>query len=145
MQNWELEFQEPVVFSCELTIRISDLNYGNHLGNDRIVSLLHEARVQFLSAFQYTEMNLESVGLILRDLSVVLKREMFYGDALRIETSVPEWSAVGFRMQYRVIRKEMEAEIVTALAHTTMICFDYSKKKPVRVPDKLLAHQFKSN
>lgn len=84
MQNWELEFQEPVVFSCELTIRISDLNYGNHLGNDRIVSLLHEARVQFLSAFQYTEMNLESVGLILRDLSVVLKREMFYGDALRI-------------------------------------------------------------
>ncbi|MBM3432683.1 MAG: thioesterase [Bacteroidetes bacterium] len=142
MNKWELSFEGPALFSCELGVRISDLNYGNHLGNDRIVSLLHEARVQFLRAWNYTEMNMEGVGLILRDLSVVLKKEMFYGDLLRVELSVPEWSGTGFRMLYRIWRKEGDAEVITALAHTTMICFDYQKNKPVRVPEPILLHRF---
>ncbi len=142
MNKWELSFQEPVLFSCELSVRIGDLNYGNHLGNDRIVGLLHEARVQFLRAWGYTEMKMEGVGLILRDLSVVLKKEMFYGDRLRVELSVPEWSGSGFRIQYRICRPEGDTETITALAHTTMICFDYEKSKPTRVPDPVLAHRF---
>jgi acyl-CoA thioester hydrolase len=142
MENWKLIFHEPVLFACELDVRVSDLNYGNHLGNDRIISLLHEARMQFLGTFGYTEMNVEGAGLILRDLSVVLKKEMFYGDRLRIELAVPEWAATGFRIEYRVIRMEDAAEVVTALAHTTMVCFDYEKRKPIRVPDILLKHRF---
>lgn len=145
MNKWELSFQEPVLFSCDLSVRISDLNYGNHLGNDRIVSLLHEARVQFLRARGYTEMDVEGVGLILRDLSVVLKKEMFYGDRLRIELSVPEWSGTGFRIQYRIWRVEGDNPVITALGHTTMICFDYEKNKPTRIPDRLLEHRFLAN
>ncbi len=142
MDQWTLSFQEPAQFSCELSIRVSDLNYGNHLGNDRIVGLMHEARMQFLQSYGYTEMNVEGVGLILRDLSVVLKREMFYGDLLRVELSVPQWSSTGFRIEYRFTRIEQGQPVVTALAHTTMICFDYVKRKPTRVPEPLLAHRF---
>ena len=77
MSKLNLHFHEPVCFTCVLPIRITDLNYGNHLGNDRIVGLMHEARMQFFQSFGYTEMNLAGIGLILRDLSVVLKKEMF--------------------------------------------------------------------
>ncbi len=142
MDQWKLSFQEPALFTCELSIRVTDLNYGNHLGNDRIVGLMHEARMQFLQSYGYTEMNIEGVGLILRDLSVVLKKEMFYGDSLKVEISVPQWSATGFRIEYRFLRLENNQSTVTALAHTTMVCYDYAKRKPARVPDPLLAHCF---
>ena len=144
MNTWKLTFPDTALFDCTLEIRVGDLNYGNHLGNDRIIGLLHEARMQFLQSFGYTEMNIEGVGLILRDLSVELKKEMFYRDQLRIEIAVSDWSATGFRLMYRVWRTEDAQETITALGHTTLICFDYSSKKPVRVPEKLLAHRFQS-
>lgn len=142
MNQWKLTFHEPAVFTCELDIRVTDINYGNHLGNDRIVGLMHEARMQFFRAFEYSELNIEGVGLILRDLSVVLKKEMFYGDRLTVELAVPEWSSTGFRIEYRFSRVDNEHRVITALAHTTLVCYDYEKRKPVRVPDSLLAHRF---
>ncbi len=45
------------LFSATLEVRISDINYGNHLGHDSLVSLLHEARVRFLRHLGYTELN----------------------------------------------------------------------------------------
>ena len=35
-------------FRTEIPVRITDLNYGGHLGNDALLGLLHEARVHFL-------------------------------------------------------------------------------------------------
>lgn len=142
MRKSDLIFHEPVSFRCELPVRISELNYGNHLGNDRIVGLMHEARMQFFQSFGYTEMNLEGVGLILRDLSVILKKEMFYGDRLQFEIAVHNWTATGFTIDYRVSRMDQGESTITALAHTTMICFDYAVRKPVRIPEAILQHRF---
>ena len=36
-------------FISTQTVRIADINYGNHLGHDRLVSLLHQARVEALA------------------------------------------------------------------------------------------------
>lgn len=145
MSKLNLTFQEPVSYVCDLPIRVTDLNYGNHLGNDRIVGLMHEARLQFFRSFGYTEMNLEGIGLILRDLSVVLKKEMFYGDELRFELSVHNWTSTGFTIDYRVSRLDEGQPTITALAQTTMICFDYELRKPVRIPEAILSHRFLRN
>ena len=145
MSKWNLTFHEPVCFTCALPIRVTDMNYGNHLGNDRIVGLMHEARLQFFRSFGYTEMNLEGVGLILRDLSVVLKKEMFYGDELQFELSVHTWTSTGFTIDYQISRLDEGQRTITALAHTTMICFDYEMRKPVRIPEAILTHRFLRN
>ena len=145
MSKWNLHFHEPVCFTCVLPIRITDLNYGNHLGNDRIVGLMHEARMQFFQSFGYTEMNLAGIGLILRDLSVVLKKEMFYGDVLQFEIAVHDWTSTGFTIDYRVSRTDAGEKVITALAHTTMVCFDYELRKPVRIPEEVLQHRFLRN
>ena len=41
-------------FSTQIPVRITDINYGGHLGNDALLALLHEARVQFLRRYGYT-------------------------------------------------------------------------------------------
>jgi hypothetical protein len=44
-----------------------DINYGGHLGNDAVLSLVHEARVRFLKQQGYTENNIEGAGIIMAD------------------------------------------------------------------------------
>ena len=44
-------------FQTEITVRVTDLNYGGHLGNDKLLSLIHEARVAFLACFGFSEMD----------------------------------------------------------------------------------------
>ncbi|RMF54479.1 MAG: thioesterase, partial [Calditrichaeota bacterium] len=43
MARLKLTLPEKFHFTTELSIRISDVNYANHLGNDAVLSLIHEA------------------------------------------------------------------------------------------------------
>jgi hypothetical protein len=45
MPRLKLELPAGFPFRTTLTVRVTDLNYGNHLGNDALLGLLHEARV----------------------------------------------------------------------------------------------------
>ena len=122
-------------FSTTIPIRITDLNYGGHVGNDAILSLVHEARMQYLKSAGYTELQFESVGLIMSDAAIEFKSEAFYGDVLNVQVTAGEFSRVGFDLFYRFTKQEGEKEVVVALAKTGMICFDYATRKIVPVPE----------
>ncbi len=68
------------VFSTSIPVHITDLNYGAHVGNDNVLSFLHEARVRYLQSIGYTEFNMEGIGLIMADAALIFKNEMYYGD-----------------------------------------------------------------
>ena len=53
MPRIKLELPEKLVFSTEIPVRITDINYGGHLGNDSILSIVQEARVRFLNEYKY--------------------------------------------------------------------------------------------
>lgn len=131
-------------FSFEIPVRITDLNYGNHVGNDSILTLAHEARVQFLAKHGYTEMNLEGVSLILTKASLELRRELFYGEALFASVAADNFTTKGFDLFYKLEKKNAVGnfEMVAALI-TTMVCYDYANKKIVALPEKA-AHQLAS-
>ena len=80
MGRIKLTMPEKFSFSCQIPVRITDINYGGHAGNDTILSLIHEARMQFLGHFGYTEMNVAGSGLIMSDVGIEFKKELFYGD-----------------------------------------------------------------
>ena len=66
---------ERYLFSTEIPVRITDLNYGRHLGNDALLSIIHEARVRFLSHFNYTESDIEGVGSMMADVAIIYKHQ----------------------------------------------------------------------
>ena len=74
----QLQLPETFSFQTEIPVRITDINYGNHLGNDAILSMMHEARVQFLQNLGYTELEFEGVGLIMSDTAIIYKGEGFF-------------------------------------------------------------------
>lgn len=119
-------------FSTLIPIRITDLNYGNHVGNDAVLSLLHEARMQYLKSINLTELEFAGVGLIMSDVGIEFKAESFYGDVLKAYVTATDFSKIGFDLYYKLVRGENE-EIV-AIAKTGMLCFDYEKRKIVALP-----------
>jgi len=130
MARLQLDLPSRFPFSCELPVRITDLNYGGHVGNDTILSFIHEARMAFLGSFGYTEMNFGGVGLIMSDVAISFKAEAFYGDGITIDVAAGEISRAGFELFYHLRKGEKSI----AKAKTSMVCFDYGSRKVVSVP-----------
>jgi acyl-CoA thioesterase FadM len=137
MPRLDLKAREPYPFAYELTVRTTDLNYGGHLGNDRLLALVQEARVAFLATHGWTELDCGGAGLIMADAAVVYRAEAFAGDALRFEVAAVEPSRVGFRLAMRATRAADGDEV--ALVETGMVCFDYARRRPVALPDAVRA------
>lgn len=134
MARIKIHLPETFSFSTQIPVRISDINYGGHVGNDSILSLIHEARLHFLKSFGYTELEFAGVGLIMADAAIEFKGEAFYGDVLKAYVAVEEISRIGFELYYKLVKGE-EATVV-AIAKTGMICFDYAKRKVTTVPQE---------
>ena len=122
-------------FSCTEEIRITDINYGGHMGNDALLSILHHARIQFLKHYGYSELNIEGVSMIMADVGIEYKAEGFEGDVLRIEVGVGDRSSKGFDLVYRVSKTVEGREVVVAKAKTGILCFDYTARKVVSIPE----------
>ena len=138
MARIKLLMPEQKIFSTEIAVRITDINYGNHVGNDAFVQLIHEARVQWLSSNNYTELNIEGASLIMADLAVEYKGESFYGDLLIIEISVGEISKAGFELYYLIHVNRNGNNILIAKAKTGMVCYNYEEKKVRELPENFV-------
>jgi len=132
MPRLKLNPLENYPFSMDITVRTTDLNYGGHLGNDRLVSLVHEARVAFLSRHGLSEKDFGGVSLIAGDIAVVYQGEAFAGDVLRFEVSAGEPTRCGFRLFFRITRPADNTPI--ALVENGMACFDYPTRTVRSLP-----------
>jgi acyl-CoA thioester hydrolase len=129
----KLEMPSVYLFKTELTVRITDINYGGHLGNANVLALMHEARVRFLKSFGYSEIDVEGFGTIMLDSVVIYKSQAFAGDVLQIEVTAGDFSRLGCDIFYRITKKEGGAEVV--LAKTGIAVFDYVNQKRVSPPE----------
>ncbi|QDA60396.1 acyl-CoA thioesterase [Hymenobacter jejuensis] len=125
-------------FAVQIPIRITDLNYGAHLGNDALLSILHEARVQFLQHCGLVEFDPGThSGFIMADVAVEYKGEGFHGDVLQIEMAATDLHPYGFDVVYWV-KNQLDREI--ARAKTGMLRFDYTVRKLQHLTPEVLAH-----
>lgn len=134
MARIKLTMPENTIAVITVPVRITDINYGNHVGNDSFISIIHEARMQWLKQLGYTELAIEGSGLILADLAVEFKSESFYGDVIEISVAVAEISKVSFELYYQLTTKREDKFIILAVAKTGMVCYDYKAKKVVAIP-----------
>jgi len=134
MARIKIELPEIFLFRTEIPIRITEINYGGHLGNDSLLSIIHEARVRFLNHLGYSESNVEGTGIIMIDSAIQYKSEGFYGDELLVEITVNDFTRIGCDFVYRLSNKKTSKEI--ALAKTGIVFFNYEIKKTAPVPSE---------
>lgn len=135
MGRLQLALPEKFLFETTLNVRVDDLNYGNHVGNDRMLIYFQETRILFYRSLGIeNELRLEgSVGQIVTDALVIYKSEGFLGDQLRIQLAIQDHNKYGFDFVYRVANNTTGKEV--ARGKTGIVCFDYGKKKVVPVPE----------
>ena len=111
-----LELPADFPFAAELRVRITDINYGGHMGNDSLLGLLHEARVRFLAHFGLKELDIFGLGLIMADSVIVYKSEAFPGEVLKIAVAVVDFNKYGCDFVYRVTEQASGREIAAIFA-----------------------------
>lgn len=137
MARIKIDLPEQFPFSTELDVRVGDLNYGNHLGNDAVLTLIHEARRRFLNSLDIEEIGVDGIGFVIADAAVVYRAQAFYGDRLRIEVAAGDFSSRGCDFYYRV--SHVTDARVVAKARTGMVCFDFRAQKTMVFPPVMLA------
>jgi len=123
-------------FETELVVRVSDLNYGGHLGNDRVLTLFHEARVRWLASLGWTELDLDGVGLIQTEAHLRYRAQARLGDVLTCSVSVADVQSRRFNLRYELARPVDSARIASG---TTALCFfDYAQQRLASAPAAFL-------
>ena len=136
MARIKLDLPANFPFTTELRVRITDVNYGGHLGNDALLGLLHEARVRFLAHYELSELDIGGAGLIMADSAIVYKSEAFPGETLAIAVTVADFNKYGCDFVYRVTEPTSGREV--ARAKTGFVFFDYQRRAMQKIPQLFL-------
>ena len=134
MARIRLELPEHFPFSTRIEVRVTDVNYGGHVGNDTMLSFVHEARVRFFRSHGFTELDVGGAGIIMTDAALVFRGESFVGDVLNVEVAAGEPSRSGCDLYYRLTREDDDTTPILD-AKTGIVFFDYERRKTVRMPE----------
>ena len=81
MSRVKIDLPKHKLYNTTLKLRVSDINYGGHLGNDTVVSLIHEARFRMFNTWGYkNDLEIDALGTSQLDTAVQYKWEGFHGD-----------------------------------------------------------------
>jgi len=119
-------------YSTDISLRVSDINYGGHLGHDAILTLAHEARVRLFTSHGFSELNAFGPAIILSDAAIYYRSEGFYGDVITVEIAVCDYLKYGCDLVYRMTNKESGK--VVAILKTGIVFIYYEKHEVAHVP-----------
>jgi len=114
-------------------VRVGDINYGGHLGNDKALLLFHDARLKFLHLFGYSEKDIgEGKGIIMTEAHVYFRKEAFLYDTLYANIEVGVIEKYAFELNY-AIHRETDGQLIIE-GSTKQLAFDYEKRKVASLP-----------
>ncbi len=133
MSRVSIALPETFQFTTELPVLISQVNSGNHLGNDALISLMNEARVRFTRRQGFLENDVaRGLTMVNADLAVLYQSEAHYGDVLVVSIAAVNFHRCGYDFVYRLTDKDSGRAI--AQGKTAHILIDAEARKPISEP-----------
>jgi acyl-CoA thioester hydrolase len=123
-------------FSTIMPVRVTDINYGKHLGHLSTIGILHSAWALFLNENGFDELNVEGLGVILLNSSYKFLSESYFNDLLQVNVGIGEFSKLKFNFLFKVINQKSGKIAVTGQEEYAFM--DYSCGKVARVPERFL-------
>lgn len=137
MARIDITLPEKFLFATELPLYIGHINYGGHLDNALLLTLVSEARVRFFKSLDYTELDVEGVGIVVVDAALQYKSEAFHGETMVLEMTPADLNKYGCDLMWRMSDRASGREV--ARGKTGIVFFDYGPRKVTRVPEGFLA------
>lgn len=123
MERVKFKIENSPFFIWRTDLHISHMNYGNHLANDKVFTLCHEARVRWLRKLGLSELDIYGKGLIQSDAMAMYLSQGQLGDNIALEISIGDFNSKALSLFYKLINTDSKKEI--ARVKTGLLCFDY--------------------
>ena len=138
MARLQLDFpDDQYCYTTLLTVRSTDINAGNHLGNDSMISMISEARARFLFEYGVPETGRDGIGIIVTDLATMYRAEAHARDQLSFEVGVMDFNKYGGDIIFRITRP-LDRKLI-AMAKSGFVFFNYLAGQVVAMPDDFRA------
>ncbi len=123
-------------FESSITLRVSDMNYGNHMGNDTVLSLAHEFRVRFLAKYGFNELSFFGKGIIMSDSAIQYRAQGFWGQEVTANLWYIPRGSTRFDLYYQLKSKDDKGNFYDiAYIKTGQVFFDYETQKVSKPED----------
>ena len=132
MARLKITLPDEFIFSTKIPIRIGDINRGGHLGHDSFLVIIEEARERFWQSLGFSNDGTGGVGLIMADVSVMYLRQGRYGQTLKVEIAITDFTPKWFDIVHKVTDAETGLEL--ARAKTGLLFYDYHQQRIIPVP-----------
>ena len=119
------------MFKFNYTIKQEDLNYGNHVGNERALLFFQWTRESFLRQNNLSESNIgDGSGFIQVEATVQYKKQLFLNQ--KIEVRITKIEIKGLKI---IFEHEIYSEQDLAITGTaTVLAYNYEEQKVKKVP-----------
>lgn len=134
MARIKISLPEQFPFSTDITLYLSHMNYGGHLDNALLLSVVSEARARYFKSLGYTELDVEGVGIIVADAALQYRSEAFHGEVMAVEMAAADFNQYGCDLLWRMRERESLREV--ARGKTGIVCFDYALRKMAPLPQR---------
>jgi acyl-CoA thioester hydrolase len=133
MARIEIATPAAYVYATDIPIRIDDINRGRHLAHDHVLSIMEEARVRFLRSLGYSDESIDGASFIVVDAGIIYKKQGFYGQTLRVELALCDFSRKGCDIVFRISDATSGDEMIRA--KTGILFYNYREQTVAPVPE----------
>jgi 4-hydroxybenzoyl-CoA thioesterase len=132
MPRIQIQLPSHFAFSTDITLYQSHMNYGGHLDNALLLTLVSEARVRFLVSLGYTELNVEGVGIVVADAALQYRSEAFRGEVMVVRMGATDLGSKGCDLVWSMTEQITQREV--ARGKTGIVFFDYTSRQVAPMP-----------
>lgn len=121
------------MFIFYYTIKQEDLNYGNHVGNERALLFFQWTRESFLRQNNLSETNIgDGSGFIQVEATVQYKKQLFLDQKIEVRITKIEIKGLKIIFEYEIYAGKELAITGTA----TVLAYNYEEQKIKKIPAK---------
>ena len=121
------------MFIFYYTVKQEDLNYGNHVGNERALLFFQWTRESFLRQNNLSETNIgDGSGFIQVEATVQYKKQLFLNQKIEVRITKIEIKGLKIIFEYEIYTGKELAITGTA----TVLAYNYEEQKIKKIPAK---------
>jgi acyl-CoA thioesterase FadM len=134
MPRVKLQEQKEYDFVFPVTVQAREMNASGHLDHKAVIGMIQDARTTILHDLGMKEDCIDGghTGVIMADLVVNYKAEIFAFERLSVETRFGEFEAKSYRMFFRV--RGDEGGRLVALIEAGFVVYDYLERTVAPMP-----------
>lgn len=133
MPRIQIDLPDSFAFSTRIPLYLSHMNYGGHLDNALLLTVVSEARARLFKAMGYSELDVDGVGIIVADAALQYKSEAFHGEVMEVRMTAAEFNKYGCDLLWQMNEESSQREV--ARGKTGIVFFDYGARKKAPVPE----------